>query len=477
MVNYAQAHCMKRFGWILAVCISMVAPVAAQDSLAILGPVQYLDLVRQYHPVVKQAGLMVNNAEAQLLASRGLFDPAVYFTNDQKTFDGKNYYNYNHTTLKVPTWMGIELMAGLENNGGEFTNREVSLGQTSYAGISIPLAKNLLMDRRRAGLAQAKLFVQQSKAEQLLMVNDVLFEAMDAYWYWVAQYQVYRILTNAVTINTKRYETLRITVEQGDRPGIDSTEALTQLLTFQAAQANAYNEFLKAGFELSNYLWTQDMQPAVLPASVVPAVNTDETDPYKMQFKPLNELLDVAGTNHPKLQTFQFKLDALEIERQLKLQSLLPAVNLKYNILSKGYQVWDSFDAATLQNNYKFGLEVGIPLFLRQGRGDYRSAKLKIQATEVDRSATQLGIVNKVKQYYNEMLNLLQQLRLQEQALQAYQKVFEVELMKFELGESTLFLLNSRENKVLESRQKVAELKAKYFKSLYAVEWAAGILR
>lgn len=476
-MNYAQAHCMKRFGWILIVCISMVAPVAAQDSLAILGPVQYLDLVRQYHPVVKQAGLMVNNAEAQLLASRGLFDPAVYFTNDQKTFDGKNYYNYNHTTLKVPTWMGIELMAGLENNGGEFTNREVSLGQTSYAGISIPLAKNLLMDRRRAGLAQAKLFVQQSKAEQLLMVNDVLFEAMDAYWYWVAQYQVYRILTNAVTINTKRYETLRITVEQGDRPGIDSTEALTQLLTFQAAQANAYNEFLKAGFELSNYLWTQDMQPAVLPASVVPAVNTDETDPYKMQFKPLNELLDVAGTNHPKLQTFQFKLDALEIERQLKLQSLLPAVNLKYNILSKGYQVWDSFDAATLQNNYKFGLEVGIPLFLRQGRGDYRSAKLKIQATEVDRSATQLGIANKVKQYYNEMLNLLQQLRLQEQALQAYQKVFEVELMKFELGESTLFLLNSRENKVLESRQKVAELKAKYFKSLYAVEWAAGILR
>ncbi|QGW27722.1 TolC family protein [Phnomibacter ginsenosidimutans] len=270
---------------------------------------------------------------------------------------------------------------------------------------------------------------------------------------------------------------MRITVEQGDRPGIDSTEALTQLLTFQAAQANAYNEFLKAGFELSNYLWTQDMQPAVLPASVVPAVNTDETDPYKMQFKPLNELLDVAGTNHPKLQTFQFKLDALEIERQLKLQSLLPAVNLKYNILSKGYQVWDSFDAATLQNNYKFGLEVGIPLFLRQGRGDYRSAKLKIQATEVDRSATQLGIANKVKQYYNEMLNLLQQLRLQEQALQAYQKVFEVELMKFELGESTLFLLNSRENKVLESRQKVAELKAKYFKSLYAVEWAAGILR
>ena len=476
-MNYAQAHCMKRFGWILIVCISMVAPVAAQDSLAILGPVQYLDLVRQYHPVVKQAGLMVNNAEAQLLASRGLFDPAIYFTNDQKTFDGKNYYNYNHTTLKVPTWMGIELMAGLENNGGEFTNREVSLGQTSYAGISIPLAKNLLMDRRRAGLAQAKLFVQQSKAEQLLMVNDVLFEAMDAYWYWVAQYQVYRILTNAVTINTKRYETLRITVEQGDRPGIDSTEALTQLLTFQAAQANAYNEFLKAGFELSNYLWTQDMQPAVLPASVVPAVNTDETDPYKMQFKPLNELLDVAGTNHPKLQTFQFKLDALEIERQLKLQSLLPAVNLKYNILSKGYQVWDSFDAATLQNNYKFGLEVGIPLFLRQGRGDYRSAKLKIQATEVDRSATQLGIANKVKQYYNEMLNLLQQLRLQEQALQAYQKVFEVELMKFELGESTLFLLNSRENKVLESRQKVAELKAKYFKSLYAVEWAAGILR
>jgi outer membrane protein TolC len=191
----------------------------------------------------------------------------------------------------------------------------------------------------------------------------------------------------------------------------------------------------------------------------------------------LNDLVAVANSSHPKLQGYQYKIDALEIERKLKFQSLLPTVNVKYNALADGYEFWKGLNATSLENNYKFGLDVGIPLFLRQGRGDYKSAKLKIESTNLDQDLTRLAIENKVKQYYNEMVNLLQQLRLQEQALQAYQKVFEVELMKFEIGESTLFLINTRENKVLEAKQKVAETRAKFFKSLYGVQWAAGILR
>jgi hypothetical protein len=45
------------------------------------------------------------------------------------------------------------------------------------------------------------------------------------------------------------------------------------------------------------------------------------------------------------------------------------------------------------------------------------------------------------------------------------------------VGESSLFLLNTRENKVLESMQKLAELKTKFFKSYRAVAWASGQLR
>jgi outer membrane protein TolC len=453
------------------------AQIRPGDTLKILSPEQFIQWVRQYHPIARQASLFVDQAEAELLASRGMFDPQVYYLNEQKTFDGKNYYNYNTTQVKIPTWFGVEVGAGFENNTGEFVNPEFTLEQSSFAGLSVPLAKNLLMDKRRAVLQQSKSFVELSEAEQRLIVNDLLFEALSIYWQWANDYQQYLILTDAVATNEQRYKQVKITVEQGDRAGVDSTEALTQLLQFQFLQNEAYMFFTNSGFQLSNFLWDENNQPILLAGGVVPSIIPEYADPFLQPFRPLNELTGLAQQFHPKLGMIDSKLDILEVERRLKFQSLLPTVNVKYNALSEGYQFWQGWNGALFENNYKFGAEIGLPLLLRQGRGDYRSAKIKIKTTELEQSAVRLEIDNKVKFYYNELVNLLEQIRINERAFVAYKKVFDVEVQKFNLGESNLFLVNNREIKVLESRQKLAELKAKFFKAAYGVEWAAGILQ
>jgi hypothetical protein len=36
--------------------------------------------------------------------------------------------------------------------------------------------------------------------------------------------------------------------------------------------------------------------------------------------------------------------------------------------------------------------------------------------------------------------------------------------------------VNSRESKVLEAAQKLAEIKTKYYKTVYSLQWAAGLL-
>jgi outer membrane protein TolC len=51
------------------------------------------------------------------------------------------------------------------------------------------------------------------------------------------------------------------------------------------------------------------------------------------------------------------------------------------------------------------------------------------------------------------------------------------EEFKLKLGESSLFLVNSRENKLLETEQKYAELRSKFFNSLISMQAAAGALR
>ncbi len=462
--------------FVLLVLVGIVMPFSGntQDTTKTLSPDAFLNIVRTYHPVVKQATFQVKRAEADLLSSRGAFDPLLYFNNDQKTFDGKNYFNYNNTELKIPTWFGVEVKAGIEGNYGDRTSDEASLGKTSYAGFMVPLAKNLLLDKRRAALQQAKLFIAQSKQEQLLYINDLLYDAIGFYWQWVTEYQYYKILSDAVKINEDRYRLIKITVEQGDRPAVDTSEALAQLLSFKYLQNEALMNFNGAGYELSNFLWQQNNQPYILPRNVVPDKVLDTINPFTIAYQPLNDLLALAGSAHPKLSAFQYKIDALEVERKLKFQSLLPTLNVKYNVLSKGYEVWKT---PSLENNYKFGVDIGMPLFLRQGRGDYKASKIKLQSADLERSEIRLGIDNKVKYYYNQLVNQLQQIKFTEDANAAFLRLFKAEEMRFSIGESTLFLLNARENKVLETAQKLAGIKAKFFKSRYALQWAAGLLR
>jgi hypothetical protein len=58
-----------------------------------------------------------------------------------------------------------------------------------------------------------------------------------------------------------------------------------------------------------------------------------------------------------------------------------------------------------------------------------------------------------------------------------YQQLLKSEEIKFEQGESSLFLINSREIKLIETLQKQIEVTNKFYKAKYAVEWAAGLLK
>ena len=61
-----------------------------------------LDIVRKYHPVIKQSFLQNEMAKNELRASRGIFDPSIQINTDEKTYDNKLYYKYNTSELKIP---------------------------------------------------------------------------------------------------------------------------------------------------------------------------------------------------------------------------------------------------------------------------------------------------------------------------------------------------------------------------------------
>jgi outer membrane protein TolC len=449
--------------------------IAQPNNAVVFSPQQFIEQVRQYHPVARQARIVVQKADAELLAARGLFDPTAQLNAERKTFDGKNYFFYTNPEVKLPTWIGADFKAGVENNGGQFLNPEVTRSQSSYLGFEMPLARGLVMDKRRAAVEQARLFRSQSDQERLGIINDLLFDSYVTYWEWAGAYQLYSIYSRFLEISRDRLRFVRIAFFNGDRSVMDTVEALTQVQNFEMLQANAQMRFNNTRLELSNFLWEERDSAFIIPTNYVP--DTTQFVMYQLADQ-LDNYVSRANQENPFLRMYDFKLDALEVERKLKFQSLLPYLNVKYNLLNQGYNVFRNFDAAALfTNNYKWGIDFKIPLFLREGRGDYRKAKLKIQETNLEVSNKRWQIENKVRFYYNEMTLLEKQLRITQQALNNYQILLRNETLRFENGESSLFLVNTRENKVMESMEKLVELRIKYYKSRYATEWAAGILR
>ena len=449
----------------------------ASADTAVLTSVDFINIVRTFHPVVKQTNIEIEKAKAGILMARGGFDPLAYVNSDQKTFDGKLYYRYTNPELKIPTWYGIELKAGLENNNGVFLNEETTSGKTSYVGVAVPLAKGLLMDSRRATLKQSKIFRQQSVSEQQNTINNLLNDAYASYWNWAKEYEVYKILSNAVLINEQRFALVKIGFRQGDRAAIDTIEALAQLQNFQYLQNESLVQLKNANVALSAFLWLENNMFYQLKDDVKPNEEWLRLNVTIIPIEPLNDILANARRTHPKLSIFLFKLQGLEVERRLKFQSLLPTLNVKANLLNRGYDVFKGVNPAFYENNNKFGIDFGLPLRLSEGRGSYRIAKLKIAETNLDLSLTQQEIENKIRFYYNEVVGLQRQIAIYEQAYRNYQTLLRGEEIRFREGESTLFLLNIRENKVLETLQKLTELRAKFYKAEVALQWAAGQLR
>ena len=450
-------------------------PLLAQDNGRTISAKQVMQIVKQYHPVAKQASLLIEKAKADITIARGGFDPLFFNRNAQKTFDGIDYYQYNRPELIIPTWFGVEVYAGLEKLSGSRTDPTETSGKTSYFGLSVPLAKNLLMDKRRAALQTAKIFSSASEMERRNILNNLLLDAAKSYWYWMQYYQVYKILNDAVLVNEQRMQLIKTAFELGDRPAIDTIEALTQLQNFQVLRENAWMEFQNAGLGLSVFLWQQNDTPASLPPDVVPADESVLTAVSGSSLPVLNELLTAAKKNHPELLLYNFKLDALAVEKKLKFQGLLPIVNFQYNQLGKGYDILQTATGPLFENNFQYGLSVGIPLRLSEGRGEYRKTKLKITETQLQQNLKQLQIENKVKGYFNELVALQKQVQLQEGAYKNYLSLQQGEQIRFQAGESSLFLVNARENKALEALQKLQELRTKYLITVNTLQWAAGL--
>ncbi|MBX2842004.1 MAG: TolC family protein [Flammeovirgaceae bacterium] len=441
------------------------------DSLVL----QIDDLFSQiliYHPVAKQANLLSENAKQQIRLAKGGFDPKLSSDYDTKQFKGKDYYSLWKSELKVPVWIGgIDLKAGYERNTGEFLNRQNDTDSEkglAFAGISVPIGQGLFIDKRRAAIKQAEIFESLAEAEKVKMINKLLLQVAKDYWTWYFNYHKFRLYQNGYELALFRFDAVKIRVRQGDLAKLDSIEAMITLQQRKIDLENASVEFQNSKLLLSNHIWGPEEVPLELSNNFIPAHNLPES----FSDDPIEDLYEYARNNHPEIQKIRLKIEGLSIDERLAKEMLKPTLNLNYNFLSRS---GTPIETVTFSEDYKFGVAFNMPIFLRKERAKVKQTGIKIDQTNLERIRLEREILNDLYVIYNDMLNLERTLEMQEKMVNNYRRMLSGERQKFFNGESSVFYVNVREGKLIESEVKLYNMQHKYAKSQATLRWAAGL--
>ncbi|WP_438988427.1 TolC family protein [Polaribacter sp.] len=452
---------MKKYILMLFLLIS--ASVFSQEKItSVMTLSEYLGYVKSFHPIVKQANLVINESEAKLLKARGAFDPKIEVDFDKKEFKDKEYYNKLNAAFKIPTYYGLEFKANFENNDGVFLNPEANVPTDGLysAGVSASLLKGLLINKRMASLKQAKLFLNQAKEDQQIVVNNILYNASLSYFTWLKNYNEQRVykefLENAIT----RFKLTKRAFFEGEKPAIDTTEAKITLDTRKLNLEKARIKLVKSSLELSNFLWLNDNTPVELQDNILPDINTFNSIDATFNIALFNnENFDI--NKHPKIRSLEFKIKSLNVNRRFKMNNLLPNLDVQYNFLTQNRNQINTLN----MQDYKASIKFKLPLFLRKERGDLKLANVKLNDKKYENEVAKLTIKNKVSGIQQELESYILQNDLTANIVKDYTTLLKAEDRKFFLGESSLFLVNYREVKLIEAKLKAIKLENTFFKT------------
>ena len=452
---------------------------------------EYFQIVLLNHPVARQAYLINELAQQELRLARGNFDPKLKSNFAIKEFGDKNttYYNTWDTKLEVPMWFPIDLNTGYEQNRGEYLNDELANTEEGliYAGVSLPVGQGLFMDERRAAVRMAQLMQDIAVADQIKEINKVLLSAAKAYWEWYYAYEAFRVIDEVEQLAETRYRGVVRQVENGDIAPFDSLKAYINYQERDVLRAQAALEYENAKLTASVFLWRSDDDNAI-PLQIAEATVPVRADSIAtLSLEMLADLQRLARNNHPDLTKLGAKIQQLQVEQRLNREFLKPTINLKYNFLARS--LWGDDDALFngsasgngdeqvpwYRNDYRAGVEFYFPLFLRKERAKLAKTRIKLEQNFFERSFLQRTIGNEITTAYNTLYNLNTVIAMQEQMVENYRRLLNGELRKFEFGESSIFLVNTRETELLDARVKLLKLYTQYEKAKLELQYAAGV--
>lgn len=456
------------------VAFSSLTDFNKTDSLELeLSVLELIQEVQNGHPLVNASRIESKIGAATLREKRGQFDPRFIVESAEKEAGQLPYYRRELFALELPTASPLQFETGVESARGTYVNPELFTpqGGLSYAGVTLPLLKGLITDERRTTLAKAKLFRSQSLEIQKIQLQDLSEIIWSDYIDWYIAHEQEKAYQLGMTLSLERQVALRQLFEAGGCNGMDTLENYIQLELFRTRAKEWNVNTYKQRLQLSRHLWNYSPETESWKSVII----AENVSPTRKGLDFLDTLFSEVGRSTiqintlPDIQNLDWDLQQKQLDLKLQRWNLLPRFDLKYQQLFDG-----RFGEYTFGSDRRFGLNISAPLLLRKERGAYQISKLtfqqKSQMFDFKRNETDLKIRALFQQgmVYRDVYNHLKNVE------NGYLKLFELEREKFDSGDGTIFLLNTRENRYLNARIKTIEQKSKYIHTLVDYLRATG---
>lgn len=449
--------------------VLFAAPLVAEP----LTTQEVLRSVERSFPMIEAALQERQFAKGSALQAQGEFDLKLkaeletqqlgFYRNEM----AKGMVEQNTTLFGTTVYGGYRIGRGTY---GPYDEKALTLrGGEWSGGFRTPLARNRPIDERRAGLQTTALGIEGAEFTIQKERLKIYFSALKQYWDWVAAGRQLAIARTLLRIAEERNQQIEDQVKLGQLAPIELTDNQRAILQRRSALVAAERNLQAATIGLSLFYRNAAGDPLMADESRIPGALPP---PEPMSAETEKAGAAVAMTQRPELRGLAIKRQQQSVEARLAANQLSPQVDLYFNYsrdMGEGR-------LSRRGSEVEAGLLFELPAQRRKATGKQIQIDAKLRVIDAELRLARDQVLLDVQDAASAVRAAHEGAGLIAQELKTARDLEEAERARFDLGDSTQFLVNLRELATAEAAFREVKALADYQKAMAAFDAATARL-
>ncbi|ARH00717.1 TolC family protein [Legionella micdadei] len=438
MINYLIRKYTSLFHAIFLIMFLLCSPNSFSRANQELKLADILEKVDQFYPQVIIAYLEISKAQGDYISALGKFDPSLNINSRSQPFGG--YVNTHiDNEVVVPTLKnGLKLFGGYRIGRGDwpiyYQNYLTNSGGEYRVGLSFPLLRNRAIDKERTALFTQAETIHLNNQNAASTKIKIYQEAIQAYWRWVEAGFQLKAFRHLLSLAQKRQNAITKQATQGELAKLAIAENLQMMIQREQFVNQGEMMLEQAAINLSIYYRDGRGRRLKPKTSQLPHQIMDKRIKTSTGFEKLK--------SHPALRKMESYYRIIKMKQNLARNDLLPNLDaMAYTSKQYGSGGYPRLipQAALVGISFKF------PFCQREAKGRLLSSTSELQQIKTKKKFIYEKLSNELANLFIAIRMYTQQINLLTHSLRLAKKVERGEIKKFYEGDSTLFLVNQRE--------------------------------